>query len=154
GRGAVLIDFGLFRRGLTGPPDMRVRGSLPYMAPEYFQSGRLGPWTDIYAIGVTLYRAATGLFPRRGASTGNPGKVSPELDDEASWDPAPRPPSRIRSSLPEDLDNVILKCLALDPRSRFPSAVELLAALELLAGGQNPGHLPEAAMRLTVGRSS
>src|SRR6185295_6341604 len=65
---AVLIDFGLCRRGLPREAGTRLRGSLPYMAPEYFRGEPLGPWTDVYALGVTLYRLAAGRFPRPGAA--------------------------------------------------------------------------------------
>ena len=67
-RRAVLIDFGLCRRGLDASPGSKLRGSLPCMAPEYFQAGPIGPWTDVYALGVAIYRLATGTFPRRGAA--------------------------------------------------------------------------------------
>ena len=121
-RGPVLIDFGLFRTGLPGSRGEGRGGSLPYMAPECFRGGELGPFTDIYALGVTLYRVATGAYPRAGAgAAGGP-----------SWDPAPLPPSRKRGDLPRGFDDVVLKCLALDPARRYGGGAELEAALEIL----------------------
>ena len=150
----VLIDFGLFRRSLgtapTGgdapPSAVPLRGSLLYMAPEYFQGARLGPWTDVYALGVTLYQAATGNLPRRGAA-------SDSSSTELPWRPAPVPPSHWNGSIPEEFDRLLLKALALDPSARFASASEFLEALE---------HVPGASSsvvrgfdgRTTVGRSN
>ena len=145
---AVLIDFGLCRRGAPKEPGVRLRGSLPYMAPEYFRGEPLGPWTDIYALGVTLYRLATGRFPRPGASGEKNG-----LSDREAWDPAPPPPSRISPSIPRDLDSIILRCLALDPRSRYASGAELLLALEAL-GPPAVARTPAGASTLTIGREA
>jgi serine/threonine protein kinase len=133
---AVLIDFGLCRRGLGTVVEDKLRGSLPYLAPEYFQQGPLGPWTDVYAFGVTLYRVATGIFPRPGGTA-----AGASLSDEAAWVPVPRPPCQLRPSLLRDLDHVLLRCLTLDWRTRFPSGGELLAALEKTGGvASRPRH--------------
>jgi DNA-binding NtrC family response regulator/tetratricopeptide (TPR) repeat protein len=148
-RRPVLIDFGLFRRSFTGAPGTRVRGSLPYMAPEYFGRESLGPWTDVYALGVTVYRLATGRFPRRG-----PRDPDTRLPGETDWEPAPQPPSHSCPSLPGDVDNVILKCLALDPRARFSCAGELHAALKRIGGGRNRQQGRAVAAIETVGRDA
>src|SRR5437867_3427694 len=126
-RRAILIDFGLFRRGAPARGGAKIKGSLPYMAPECFRREAIGPWTDIYALGVTFYRLTTGSFPRRPPSSSNDNLAGPILD------PAPKPPSDLCPSVPRDLDEVILKCLALDPSSRFSSAVELHDAFNVLA---------------------
>ena len=147
-RRAVLIDFGLFRRGASVRPGSAIRGSLPYMAPEYFQREELGPWTDIYALGVTLYRAATGAFPRAGASD-----ASSRLEDPSAWDPAPRPPSELCNACSPDMDRIILKCLALSPPSRFRSGADLLAALASLEGGVARESVLQASVRSIIGRT-
>jgi eukaryotic-like serine/threonine-protein kinase len=120
---AVLVDFGLFRRAFTAPP-RRLKGTMPYMAPEYFRGERLGAWTDVYALGVTLYWVLTGAFPRYPVSarprTGSAFRLEP---------PAPQ---RIGGRTPAELESVIFKCLALDPAARYPSGVELLQALRAL----------------------
>jgi hypothetical protein len=147
GRRPVLIDFGLCRRGSARRPGSELRGSLAYMAPEYFRDERLGPWTDVYAFGVTLYRLATGAWPRPGAAAA--------LERAAgAWTPAPPPPSQLRSGLPRDLDGIALRCLALDPGARFASGVELRDALGALApaAGGSPG--PRSPGALTVGRAA
>jgi DNA-binding NtrC family response regulator/tetratricopeptide (TPR) repeat protein len=142
---AVLIDFGLCRRGAPKEAGARLLGSLPYMAPEYFRGEPLGPWTDIYALGVTLYRLATSRFPRPGASGEKNG-----LTDREAWTPAHPPPSRISPAIPRDLDAIILRCLALDPRSRYASGADLLLALEAL-GPPAIARAPAGASTLTIG---
>ena len=127
-RRLVLIDFGLCRCGGAAEPLSMLQGSLPYMAPEFFHTEELAPWTDVYALGVTLYRLTTGRYPRRGAA------ATETAADEAGWDPAPRPPSLDAAGLHEDLNGVVLKCLSLDPRSRFANAGEILEALGTVVG--------------------
>jgi DNA-binding NtrC family response regulator/tetratricopeptide (TPR) repeat protein len=144
---AVLIDFGLFRRGLPALPGRIVRGSLPYLAPEHFRGEPLGPWTDVYSLGVTLYRVAAGRFPRAHRLEQS-REGAPRLD----WDPAPPAPSRLGAALPEGLDHLILKCLALDPRSRFAGAAEFLEALEAIPGKPARAAAPAPASPVTIGR--
>jgi DNA-binding NtrC family response regulator/serine/threonine protein kinase/tetratricopeptide (TPR) repeat protein len=139
-RPAVLIDFGLCRRGIHTLEGNAIKGSLPYMAPEYFRGGALGPWTDVYALGVTLYYLATGLLPRLGGM-----ETARPVRDGLAWLPAPLPPSHHRGGLPRFLDALLLKCLALDPRARFPSAKDLLEALLRAEGGRPNSRSPPAA---------
>jgi DNA-binding NtrC family response regulator/tetratricopeptide (TPR) repeat protein len=142
----VLIDFGLWRRGLEQPPDAAVHGSLPFMGPEYFRGGPLGPATDVYALGATLYWLIARRFPRpRPASTGCRGP-------EPEWDAPPLPLADHLRGLPPDLEWIILRSLSVDPSARFPSAGEVLEALERL--GEKEGLTRERAAPAieTVGR--
>lgn len=61
----VLIDFGAAHRDIIGGDQSLMSVFSPaYAAPEQvFQNGKQGPWTDIYALGVTLYQATTGVVP-------------------------------------------------------------------------------------------
>src|SRR5690606_38512843 len=128
---ATLIDFGLCRRGVdltVEDAGRAIRGSLPYMAPECFDGRPLGPWTDIYALGVTFYRLLCGRLPRPGASA-----LLRDCDSASAWAPAPVPPSALAPNVPRDLELLLLRALALDPQSRFSSASELSESLRGLA---------------------
>ncbi len=151
---AVLLDFGLWRK--AGPPATgRLRGSLPFMAPEYFSGGELGPWTDAYALGVTLYRLATGRFPRPGAAGAQLSSAEdvPHPSDERAWFPAPVPPSQVVRGLSSDFDRVILECLALDPAARAISPRDRLATLTRRGSWSRRLTRPHA-MHETVGRAA
>ena len=140
----VLIDFGLYRRGLPATPQLEVKGSLPCMAPEYFRGEPLGPWTDVYALGASLFYVATGTYPRR--SNGSP----PGTTDA---DVIPPTVSSARSELALDLESILLRCLALDRHSRFATAGDLLSALKELAEGPNEVTEVTQPPARTVGRT-
>ena len=144
----VLIDFGLCRRGVSRASERKLRGSLPYMGPECFHGGDLGPWTDIYAIGATLYQAATGRLPRQ-----PPGPSGIESRRDLTWSPVPPSLSSFGANLDEDLERILFKCLALDPSARFPTAAELLDELDRLRCGRSaPRARPAPSLLPTIGR--
>ncbi len=62
--GPVLLDFGVAAAGSGYSPGVARLGSVGYAAPEQADAdGRIGPWTDIYALAATLYRCITGSIP-------------------------------------------------------------------------------------------
>ena len=146
-RRAVLIDFGLHRVVGTSSPDGALHGSLPYLAPEALAAADLGPATDVYAFGVTIYEALTGTLPRQ--------PILGEGDRGVSAFrslPPPVPPSRLCPSIPPDLENVILACMAIDPHSRFSDATEVERALEKQCVGRTAAPRSRAFVSL-IGRT-
>ena len=125
-------DFGLARHiqeegPAAAPPgsvdsrpgfsERKVLGTPAYMAPEQalVESARIGPATDVYALGAILYATLTGSPPQPGTWW--------ELISYLENGQLPHfPPSRRRD---RDLEAVCLKCLALDPEQRYASALEL-----------------------------
>ncbi len=61
----VLIDFGAARRAINSQSQLATMVFTPGYAPieQYLGSAQIGPWTDIYALGATLYRAVCGRAP-------------------------------------------------------------------------------------------
>ena len=70
---AVLIDFGAARQAVGERSTMTQITSAGYAPFEQYQSkgDRQGPWTDIYAVGATMYRAVTGITPSQALDRSN-----------------------------------------------------------------------------------
>jgi eukaryotic-like serine/threonine-protein kinase len=134
---AKVLDFGLVK--LTRDPgaadlsrDLTVSGTPLYMAPEQALGDRsLDARADIYALGAMLYFALTGRPPFTGA-TGFAIMMAQARDPVV-------PPSRLRPDLPEDLEQVVLRCLAKEPTDRFPSIKALGDALAACASAADWG---------------
>lgn len=136
-----ILDFGLARR-LT-PDDVEpdtVRpgrnrtasdggtytargGTIAYMAPEQFVTGRSSVQTDIFALGLILYELATGRHPFHRPD-------APDFQTIRGIQFAdPQPPRSIVPSIPVELEGVILRCLEKQPSARFPSAADIREGL-------------------------
>jgi serine/threonine-protein kinase len=125
-----LIDFGISSSdaplgaedlvALTQPET--VMGSPRYMAPEQMQSAtRADARSDIYGLGAVLYELLTRSAPHEGATF---------LDIFAAVTLGPaRAPSTLRAGIPAKLDEVILRCLDIEPAERYPNTAELARAL-------------------------
>jgi serine/threonine-protein kinase len=124
---AKLLDFGLVRLADTArAPQLsdegQILGTPTYMAPEQATGGReVDERSDIYALGGVAYYLLTGRPPFEGD-----GGIA--LLIAHARDPV-LPPSSVRADIPEDLDRVVVKCLAKDPADRFPDAEGLERAL-------------------------
>ena len=120
-----LIDLGIARRYADLP---RLRGPLgtdAYMAPEQCREEdleRIGPASDVWGLGATLYEAANGFRPFRKRERGEP---HPQLTE------APRP---FHARVPPPLRDVIGACLRVDPDART-SLDELMGTFDELAPG-------------------
>ena len=118
---AALIDFGLSRHLLL--PDLleeefRVpMGTGPYIAPEQIMKNRSDPRSDIYSLGVLLYYLATNVRP-----FGIPQAQS-SLKTRLWRDPVP--PRRLNPAIPPALQEVILRCLEVDPDLRYATPAQL-----------------------------
>ena len=128
-----LTDFGLAKvleeAGDETRSGARV-GTPHYMAPEQ-AAGNLrdiGPATDIYALGATLYEVLTGRPPFRGENEAETLRLV--LDAE------PVAPRSLRPGLPRDLETICLKCLRKEPARRYTTAADLRDDLRRFLDGR------------------
>ncbi|MCA8966537.1 MAG: protein kinase, partial [Planctomycetes bacterium] len=128
---AYLTDFGL--ACVQSDPAVTQAGSAPgtpqYMAPEQVRGDRdaLGPPTDVFALGATLYEALT----LRRAFPGE--SVTAVLFAVTHRDPVD--PSRLVPTLPRDLVAIVQRALEKDPAARYPTAAEFAADLAAFLRG-------------------
>ena len=124
---AKLLDFGLVlpaailgEATLTG--ERQILGTPHYMSPEQAKGGHeLDGRSDIYSLGAVAYYLLTGRPPFQ--ANGRTAVLIAHARDPVE------PPSRVRPGIPEDLERVVLRCLAKPPDQRFPDAEALEQAL-------------------------
>jgi len=113
-----ILDFGLARltneqnrsNGQNARIERKTAGTPGYMSPEQINGEDLDPRSDLFSLGIVLYRAATGRLPER----------------------SPGPPSSYNRQVPPELDRIIAKTLEPDRDIRYQHASELRADLKRL----------------------
>ena len=135
---AKLLDFGLVlpvailnEAALTD--ERQIVGTPQYMSPEQARGGHeLDERSDIYSLGAVTYYMLTGRPPFQ--ADGRSAVLIAHARDPVL------PPSRVRPGIPEDLERVVLRCLAKLPDQRFPDAEALEQALGACAARRDWDH--------------
>ena len=150
----VVMDFGLARFNRAGEAEITqsgaIMGSPAYMAPEQVESqlDRIGPATDVYALGVILYQMLCGRRPFEGSAVSVLRQIGVKT---------PERPQSIRSDVSAELEAICLKAMSTEIEARYPTADALAEALKQFlrqAGGDpdqsrlawsNPAILPSGS---------
>jgi serine/threonine protein kinase len=118
---AVLIDYGLSCHKQL--PDLLQEefrlpyGTAPYMAPERLTGVRSDPRSDLFSLGVLLYFFTTGVRPFGETETLRGMRKRLWRD--------PHPPRKLKPDYPPWLQEIVLRCLEIEPKWRYPTASQL-----------------------------
>lgn len=111
-----LIDFGAARFSLDEDKKMTIILKPGFAPPEQYESiNEQGPWTDIYALGASLYLILTGIKPSESTNR--------KISDDVKY------PHEIEPTIPINISNAIMKAMALDRHMRFNNVDDFLNAL-------------------------
>ena len=138
---AVVTDFGLARSAETSglTTTGALKGTPAYMAPEQVSGGAIGPWTDVYALGVVLYEMVTGELPFAGDSA-----MAVALQRLHARAPSPR---AVVPDLEPRWERAISRCLERQPEKRFAAPADVVPALR---GPVPPARWPRPVVAAAV----
>jgi eukaryotic-like serine/threonine-protein kinase len=121
-----VADFGIARivedEGADVGKPGEIVGSARYMSPEQLRGEEATPRSDVYSVGVLLYHCLTGRPPFS-------GDVRTLAQQHVHKSPAP--PRKLNRRISPQMEAVILKALAKDPKDRYPSAIAMLDDIDV-----------------------
>ena len=125
-RVAKITDFGIARAASSTTITMTgvQMGSVHYFSPEQARGGNVGPQSDIYSLGVSLFEMVTGRLPFDGDS--NVAIAVKHLQE------TPPVPSSLMQGIPKGLDSIIAKCMQKSPERRYETMRQLVTELDSL----------------------
>lgn len=123
-RGIKLTDFGI---GLSLRYARRTArgaqiGTPSYMAPEQIAAGELGPWTDVYAIGIVAFQLLTGKLPFE-------SETDIQVLDSQRFSPVPSLLFK-GGGIPCWMEDIVFRACEKDPARRFQDAGEMLVEIQ------------------------
>ncbi|MEO8877963.1 MAG: serine/threonine-protein kinase [Polyangiaceae bacterium] len=150
-----VLDFGISKFSADSPAigkdgasltaTRTMMGSPLYMSPEQVRSAKnVDRRSDIWSLGVILYELLSGRLP---FEADNAGAICAMIVADA-----PVPLRWMNKELPENLEKVVMRCLAKEPAERYQDVAELAAALRPFAS--NAGHVAAAQTQKTMENAS
>ena len=143
----ILLDFGLaIQDRHCVKSSSRFDGAIEYCSPEKLDRGEVTPQSDVYSLGILMYEVLAGRVPFKCDSSGD-GFVSASATNRVYMQHLKEMPPSIFElrkkafesthpgetytvDYPQELENIILKCLAKNPADRYANAKELLMDLK------------------------
>jgi serine/threonine-protein kinase len=121
-----VLDFGIAKAlSLSRRLTRNEFGSVPYASPERLDFGEVNVGSDLWSLAVMLYEMATGMQPYHAENT---ERLERMIRSRIAPPPAPDP-------CPEALRRILVKAMAPDPESRYPSAHEFASDLVAFRNG-------------------
>ncbi|HUP48831.1 MAG TPA: protein kinase [Thermoanaerobaculia bacterium] len=120
-----LMDFGIARVAASSEAMTQaglIVGTPHYMSPEQVQGGQLDARSDVYSMGVLMYEMLAGRRPFESSSL--TGVLAAHISEK------PKPLLEVRPDAGSRIDEIVMRCLAKDPRQRYADAGVLLADLD------------------------
>lgn len=116
-----IIDFGISEKGEQIQKSDKISGKIKYMSPEQLLNKELDHRSDIYSLGVVFWECLTGtrLFPERS----EPITAKSDTVTEVAH------PCTVNVDIPQEVGDICIKCLEVEPEDRFQSCRELYDAL-------------------------
>lgn len=126
-----VMDFGIarFNRENNKTMSEKTIGSVHYISPEQARGDITDERSDIYSVGVALYEMLTGRKPFDGDTP-----VAIALKHMQS---TPKRPSELNETIPEGLEQIVLRAMQKEPSARYQTAGEMISDLEEFK--KNPG---------------
>lgn len=135
----VHSKFGSGGKEDSGASSGSGAGTPAYMSPEQAAGSlNIGPASDIYSLGATLFKILTGVAPFHG----DPFLVMQQVTQGDF-----SPPSIVGEHVPKPLDAICLKAMSKDPAARYRTALEMAADVEHYLGDEAVSALPENAFQ-------
>ncbi len=123
-----VTDFGIARAGASQMTEAgSIMGTAQYLSPEQARGAPVTASSDLYSVGIVLYEMLTGKVPFNGDSA---IEIAMKHLNEA-----PKPPSKIRPEILEELDQVVLRALVKAPEDRYQTAEEFAEDLHRVEAG-------------------
>jgi len=137
-----IVDFGLAAiiprpdgdtDGLSTSHD-HIMGTWPFMSPEQTYGRTIDPRSDLFSLGTILYLLVTGKLPFAGNTSGEVSDAIRHVE--------PPPMARYANHVPDELERIVRKLHAKDPKDRYQSAHEVRTDIERLRAVPPPPPVP------------